>query len=86
MPTDRYSDGDREDLEWEEIFSGATDIRALKLPPTVEDHLNTSIDNTDAQPDTAFKPCEKPAAPSHPSNCLHGLAYCHADLSWCHML
>ena len=74
---DRYSDGDREDLEWEEIFSGAADIRALKLPPAIENDLDNFVDTAVAQPDTAFKACEQLTALSKPNNCLHALLHCH---------
>ena len=80
---DRYSDGDREDLEWEEIFSGAADIRALELPSTIGDHLDTTVDATDAQSDNAYKPCDHFTAPSQASDCLHGLRHCHTDMRWC---
>ena len=79
----RYSDGDREDLEWEEIFSGTADIRALKLPPTIENDLDNFVDTAVAQPDTAFKACEQLTAPSQPSNCLH-ILHCHTDLRLMH--
>ena len=54
----RYADGDREDLEWEEIFSGSTDIRAISLPAAVKDHLEAFAEPGKASLDTAFRPCK----------------------------
>ena len=54
----RYADGDREDLEWDEIFSGKPDIRAIHLPAAVKDQLDAFTEPAGADLDTAFKPCE----------------------------
>ena len=83
---DRYSDGDREDLEWEEIFSGAADIRALKLPRTIENDLDNFVDTAVAQPDTAFKACEHLTAPTQPAIACMSSCIATLDLSWCNML
>ena len=83
---DRYSDGDREDLEWEEIFSGAADIRALKLPPTIENDLDNFVDTAVAQPDTAFKACEQLTAPLNPATACMPSFIATLGLSWCNML
>ncbi|CAL5228582.1 g11742 [Coccomyxa viridis] len=53
----RYADGDREDLEWDELFSGKPDICGINLPTAVKDNLDAFTEPEGADPDTAFKPC-----------------------------